>query len=798
MRGQNIMKSIIIFCFLGLMNIGTIAQTGPTPKIIVDMNTPSLGIFHHRLLGVNNPMMDLIDRAEYDTTTKTFPTPFLDNMATLGLRSLRFPGGNGSGKYHWQNGLGPFKERPAGIDGNSGQPDDDYYLFGFMEFMDFLEDIGGQDPLICINFGTGTADEAAAWVEFANAEVGADPDGDGVDQAAIRARLGHPEPYQIKYWEIGNELGEPYKHMFSWHFGQLENLGEDYSKTCQNYLLGGSQWQYMDMDHRQAGQRVVKPDNWSIHISRSDGSANQEFFVKFPPLLAGSLRLWVWIDENTIEEWQAVADLFIQPPDAKVFSVFPETGRIIFGDGQTGAIPPNGAEIRVVYQAIMQDGLIDFSAKMKQVDPSIRIGVPFHDEVFYQVIQNQGLDELPFDFIVDHPYQNGRPDPLEKEHWRVQWAALNQGDIMLQHRANLDTYFGNDPQIGIVVSEYNLTYKPYDRGGLTNNPWYDGRQLDFFGRSLENGLFAAGTLIPYLRTFQQAGLEALAFHSLVNEDDDQTAGWQLSALMGPSPFDYFNPSGHVYSLFSQCYGWEIFSPTLLDVPTYRAGIEMDRETMISGWIESADTDSIDIPYLDAIGFRNSAGDSVTLFVLNRASGLPEAAEEHHDITPTLDFENGDFNHVTVYEFNGQQLWDINSHTRPETVSSQWIKDEVIEKTFTHSFPKHGLTMIIATQKNTSVASDGKTTQPHRFRLGQNHPNPFNPVTTIDFSIPQNGRVTLKIYDTRGREIRTLVDRWMDAGDHSVKFNATGLPSGIYIYRLQKEAFDTIRKMTFIR
>ncbi|GBD88249.1 N-acetylneuraminate epimerase [bacterium BMS3Abin03] len=85
-----------------------------------------------------------------------------------------------------------------------------------------------------------------------------------------------------------------------------------------------------------------------------------------------------------------------------------------------------------------------------------------------------------------------------------------------------------------------------------------------------------------------------------------------------------------------------------------------------------------------------------------------------------------------------------------------------------------------------------------FSLGQNHPNPFNPTTVIEYSIPTKSFVELKIYDILGNEIATLVSEEKTAGKHSVKFNAGGLPSGIYLYRLTSNKFTETKKLIFLK
>ena len=70
-----------------------------------------------------------------------------------------------------------------------------------------------------------------------------------------------------------------------------------------------------------------------------------------------------------------------------------------------------------------------------------------------------------------------------------------------------------------------------------------------------------------------------------------------------------------------------------------------------------------------------------------------------------------------------------------------------------------------------------------FMLSQNRPNPFNPVTTVEFGVERPTHVTVRLYDVRGREVRTLVDEERDAGLHSIVLNASGLASGVYLLSL---------------
>jgi len=90
------------------------------------------------------------------------------------------------------------------------------------------------------------------------------------------------------------------------------------------------------------------------------------------------------------------------------------------------------------------------------------------------------------------------------------------------------------------------------------------------------------------------------------------------------------------------------------------------------------------------------------------------------------------------------------------------------------------------------------TGPKEFKLEQNYPNPFNPTTTIQYQLPQDARVTLKVYDILGSEVTTLVNEEQEAGYKEVQFNGNGIASGMYVYRLQAGDFVSTKKMMLLK
>jgi alpha-N-arabinofuranosidase len=112
------------------------------------------------------------------------------------LPLLRWPGGNFVSGYHWEDGVGPLERRPArpnyawgGVEPN---------LFGTDEFIAFCRAVGCE-PIVCINGGNGTPEEAARWVQYCNGSA-------KTPMGRLRAANGHPKPYNVTRWEVGNEL----------------------------------------------------------------------------------------------------------------------------------------------------------------------------------------------------------------------------------------------------------------------------------------------------------------------------------------------------------------------------------------------------------------------------------------------------------------------------------------------------------------------------------------------------------------------------------------------------------------
>lgn len=159
------------------------------------------------------------------------------------LPLLRWPGGNFVSGYHWEDGVGPIEQRPTlpnfawgGVEPN---------LFGTDEFIAFCRTVGCE-PMICVNAGSGTPAEAARWIEYCNGPATS-------PMGARRAANGHPQPYNVRHWEVGNEIWGRWQFYWTQAAGYVDRytefakamLAADPSITlyaCGAPVFWGKQW----------------------------------------------------------------------------------------------------------------------------------------------------------------------------------------------------------------------------------------------------------------------------------------------------------------------------------------------------------------------------------------------------------------------------------------------------------------------------------------------------------------------------------------------------------------------------
>lgn len=171
-----------------------------------------------------------------------FRTDVLEKAKELAPTLLRFPGGTVIKTFHWEDGIGPKEQRKAKKNLIWGGINP--YHFGTCEFIEYCRELNCE-PVLVINISTGTPDEAANWVEYCNGT-------ENTYYANLRRSHGYPEPFNVKYWALGNEEAaepdagrhqDPHKYVEDvWHFIKLMKLTDPSIKLIANGESGNKEW----------------------------------------------------------------------------------------------------------------------------------------------------------------------------------------------------------------------------------------------------------------------------------------------------------------------------------------------------------------------------------------------------------------------------------------------------------------------------------------------------------------------------------------------------------------------------
>jgi alpha-N-arabinofuranosidase len=160
----------------------------------------------------------------------------LEALRGLNMTAMRYPGGNFVSGYHWQDGIGPPESRPRlrEFAWNSVETN----RVGTDEFVSLARRMGWQ-PMLAVNLGTGTPEEARNWVEYCNSPA-------GTRYADMRAEAGSPEPHGVKLWCLGNEMDGPWQighvpaEQYGWRAQQAAKLMKDADRSIELVVSGSS------------------------------------------------------------------------------------------------------------------------------------------------------------------------------------------------------------------------------------------------------------------------------------------------------------------------------------------------------------------------------------------------------------------------------------------------------------------------------------------------------------------------------------------------------------------------------
>ena len=549
-------------------------------SLMVDLNQVDITIDPNSIFGINH-RYGFNGYGTFNSETMQMNEEFVELYKQAGFGSIRYPGGSISNLFNWKATLGPVAERKNQIHGyynNAGQggiaPN-----FGIGEIADFADQVDSEIVYV-YSLARGSAQDAADLVEYLNAEVGTNPNG-GIDWAKVRADNGHPEPYNVRFFEIGNEMQMAY--------GPNAD-GTSSQGYWTDYVDGDRVNAYTEGGTAKFTQRyTVKEEDWNKVASQSDGTANQVRFLRYANLNPGMLdengkivdnpnfkavndgvQVYVGTDGN-LTEWTVVESLAGYDGDDQVCVVNYANGSIQFGDGTHGAIPAKGQNIYATY-TVDREGFIDISKAIKNTTDQINaaegsnheahVYTSFESANFITLMNNLDANEW-YDGMTIHPY-SGTVSGGTDVNLFYDNAMKKAEDTGIQKVRN---YVNMLPEGKVpVISEFGI---------------YNNTQSQV--RSQTHALYIAKVMMEYVKL----GSPYIQKHCLsdwYSSGGDSLGPTQqaviqvvpqegASTLTGEGEFKYFStPSAHVFQMFNSGFGDKVVSAQLDSAPTMSNGV----------------------------------------------------------------------------------------------------------------------------------------------------------------------------------------------------------------------------------
>lgn len=551
------------------------SRTVPTftaPVVKLTISATALGRISRGLFGANL-LWPYDAEGTFDPATHQFYPAFVDEVRRLGITALRYPGGISSDSFDWLRAIGPEQDRlpnePYGMQAAErskicctlDRPVAS--VVGPSELGELLDETGATGT-ITVNFVTGTAQEAAELVAYMTAPDSPHPSHDRAQAsywAALRARFGHRAPFDVPYWEVGNEQNGPYQ--FGWRSGRLVSIGPNEvhcprseAATCL-YAFGGVT-RFVDEPVGTFADELPR-------ASKSTGQPDQCFYVYYPPVVPKSLTVYV-----AGKRWEAVKTWAVAGPRARAYELVPALGEIRFGNGRHGSVPPEGARVTVTYESGPHGGFVEFYRAMKKMDPRALICESEQTNTAFLRIMGR---KYPYDCVELHEYAQPRDirAPMTSYEESLLGMPAREGATLADLQRAVLRYSGRD--IPVVLTEYGQLVTPM--------PVADPD----FNLSLDEGLLTAAQLrqwmihgVPLAERYLLSSTPFLNRERVSLSIDALGLSVDSAMIAGPGPSFIVEPTGLVIGLMSRLAGAErlasavVHDPVMEPVPGERVHV----------------------------------------------------------------------------------------------------------------------------------------------------------------------------------------------------------------------------------
>ena len=544
----------------------------PDPIVLtVDVNDPQRIIDSSSIFGINHRYA-FNGYGSFDPEEMKVKDDFQALYEAAGFGSIRYPGGTISNLFNWKTTIGPVEDRKDQIHGFYNNPGQGGIApnFGLTEIATFAESVDSEIVYV-YSLGRGNAQDAADLIEYLNAKVGTNPNG-GIDWAAVRAENGHPDPYNVRYFEIGNEMQQAWA-------GSDGTASQGYWTTS---VAAGAETAYIDGGTAVFNQQyAVCEEDWNAQASKSTGEKNLVRYMRYANVNPKKLVDGKLVDDPDFKavndgvtvyvggtQWTVVESFESSGANDRHCVVDYSTGAICFGDGVKGAIPAAGTQITVSY-SVDREGFIDVSKAIKETTARINeiegtsyeahVYSSFETAGFISKMDARNANEW-YDGLTIHPY-SGTPDGSGASFYD---SAMKKAEDVGVHK--VQEYVDMMPADKVpVISEYGIF-----------------RSTDPLVRSQTHAIYIAKVLMEYVRL----GSPYIQKHCLVDWYSSgadslgptqqaviqAVAGGDADTKTGEGTFTFFStPSAHVFQMLNSGFGDTVVATEFSEVPTMNNG-----------------------------------------------------------------------------------------------------------------------------------------------------------------------------------------------------------------------------------
>jgi alpha-N-arabinofuranosidase len=782
-----------------------------------------------------------------DESTWDFDSEALHMVQELSPTLLRFPGGLKANEYFWEDGIGSQDQRPSPRR-NQFQPYSFHY--GTDEHMALCQEIGAE-AFFTVNYGTGLAGDtmstevplsqrvqrAADWVEYCNTpNDGSNPNG-GVDWAARRAQNGHSQPYNIIYWEIGNEIyGEPVTGRaddvqdYAYDLIQFSQAMKAVDPRVKIGAVGAAiaRWrQWWNGSTQEWNSRLLEIagdhiDLLVVHchypgptdvtgptLYRAGMAGGEQVLTDLREVRAqidahGYSEMVIVPGENAffagVDQWHLNATLLAGLHYADLTMIFLEHGQelgIEFACGWTLTSNTPSGDIACRWSPPRRFANPEYYAQLvlkrhlgdQLVSHSIDCGIFATDEIF-QVRPRSDVPELAACASID---SSGQVLSLAVVNRQLDDAVLT--DIQLenfQSEPTIDLWTLDGPSI-IADNESDpacvtLVSSSVEKSDSTFQYLFPAHSLTVLkfhrvpeGEEDREEEPEAPPVISGLTVHRRDGTSAL-----ISWQTDRPANSILNYGIAPGQLDHTVEACDLVtdhellleSLSSETiYYYRVISRDEWGLEVCAQGVPFWMPDITGPVIEDLEVTTVSESTAVIRWLTSEPADARVRYGID-----PEL--EHRLILRALALEHhvvlADLQAATAYRF---QVSGTDSAGNP---------GQIFEGQLTTASP------------HSSLEELGETGGlPGEYGLSQNYPNPFNGSTTIRYRLAESGPVTMRIFNARGQEVITLADGHRSAGEHQLSWDARDgqgreAASGVYFCCLQTDDDRWMRKMILLR